>query len=325
MSDQMFCDCGEPVYPTMPDQFCCACDFNFDAVPPLHPGYAGEGRLTHAVSMPAGGASLYHCLVAASNVDAYRDLTVLERRIRAEALHTAAIKYLDEEGDVSSARRLELSGMDGYPEEQYFRCIAMSSGISFEVEQPGIEHIPHYGNGPIAARLLCRRVADGAGHQSCHYDLQQIYRDHRLGNGRWRLLKKTPPRYAVYGLPDQVPQRCRSMVDDAYVKIGDLPKHHLTIEDAISKHPAKRARALSVVLRDDYALIVKWKVLQTYMLRNHLWPFRRPTAAPAMASSSALSDVRPVAASSMPSSGSSDVSSDADDDDASEVGPMWLF
>ena len=46
----------------------------------------------------------------------------------------------------------------------------MASGISFEVDL-GAAYVPHYGTAPISARMLFRKIADGAGHLSDHYDL----------------------------------------------------------------------------------------------------------------------------------------------------------
>ena len=71
--------------------------------------------------------------------------------------------------------------------------IAMASGLSFEVDI-GARYVPHYGTTPIAARLRFRKVADGSGHLSDHHDLLQVYAGRKsVGNGRWRLWRKTPP------------------------------------------------------------------------------------------------------------------------------------
>ena len=94
------------------------------------------------------------------------------------------------------------------------------------------------------------------------------------GNGRFRLWKKTPPGPARWGTCGKPP-----MPDGADVKIGQLPEYHSTIVAAISKYPHKRANALSTVLNDEYGLLVKWKALQTYVLRQNLWTVSRPTPA----------------------------------------------
>ena len=66
------------------------------------------------------------------------------------------------------------------------------------------------------------------------------------------------------------------MPDQGDVKIGNLWRHKSTIVAAIAKYPAKRARALSTVLELEYGLLVKWKALQTYVLREDLWTTKRP-------------------------------------------------
>ena len=139
----------------------------------------------------------------------------------------------------------------------------MARGISFEVDL-GVAYVPHYGTAAISARVLFRKVADGAGHLSDHYDLSQIYAasDVYAGNGRRRLRCKTRP--------------TGSMADRDDVKLGKLWQHKSTIAAANGKHPAMRARALSTVLRRDYGLLVKWKALQTYVLRECLWTASEP-------------------------------------------------
>ena len=85
------------------------------------------------------------------------------------------------------------------------------------------------------------------------------------------------------------------MPEESDVKIGQLPEHHGTITDAIGKHPTKRAHALSTVLHRDYGILVKWKALQTYILRHHLWTSKRPSPAAAMSSTSASAAAMPAA------------------------------
>ena len=166
----------------------------------------------------------------------------------------------------------------------------MASGTSFEVDL-GVPYVPHYGTAPISARVVFHKVADGAGHLSDHYDLAQIYAaSEGAGNGRWRLWRKTPLAESIYGTVDRPP-----MPEESDVKIGQLPEHHGTITDAIGKHPTKRAHALSTVLHRDYGLLVKWKALQTYILRHHLWTSKRPSPAAAMSSTSASAAAMPAA------------------------------
>ena len=109
----------------------------------------------------------------------------------AEALRSTVVQLLTDAGLSSRAHRLQLSGYEGYPDEEDFLYLAMASGVSFENEQPW--GILHYGTSPIAARVVFRKVTDGAGHSSPHYDLSQIYRStDRVTNGRRRLRRKTP-------------------------------------------------------------------------------------------------------------------------------------
>ena len=84
------------------------------------------------------------------------------------------------------------------------------------------------------------------------------------------------------------------MPDESDVKIGQLPQYHSTIVAAVAKYPLKRANALSTVLQTEYGLLVKWKALETYCLRQNLWTLDRPKPpvpkfAVAMASTSAAS------------------------------------
>ena len=72
------------------------------------------------------------------------------------------------------------------------------------------------------------------------------------------------------------------MPNEGDVKIGQLSEHHDTIIDAVGKHQTKRARALSTVLHRDDGLLVKWKALQNYILRHHLWTSKRPSPAATM-------------------------------------------
>ena len=124
--------------------------------------------------MAPDGLCLQHCIVAAADLVKYQALPVPEPATQAEELRIATIATLREDGLSKRADRLELSGKDGYPDEEDFSYIAMASGISFEVDM-GISYVPHYGTAPVSARVLYRKVADGAGHLSDHYDLGQIY------------------------------------------------------------------------------------------------------------------------------------------------------
>ena len=82
----------------------------------------------------------------------------------AESLRSKTSGLLTEHGLVEQAKRLALSGAEGYPDEEDFMYIAMALGLSFEIEGISKGYVPHYGTGPIAARVLFRQVADGAGH-----------------------------------------------------------------------------------------------------------------------------------------------------------------
>ena len=115
--------------------------------------------------MAPDGLCLYHCLVAAMDRINYASLSLSERVVSAEKLRSATMCKLREHGLSHRADRLGLSGYDGYPDEDDFSYIAMASGISFEVDI-GARYVPHYGTAPISARVLFRKVADGAGHLS---------------------------------------------------------------------------------------------------------------------------------------------------------------
>ena len=268
----------------------------------MHPGYMGTDRLLDApLPMAADGLCLYHCILAAADYTGYMELSEPERASRAEQLRRKTILLMEEHGLSSQAARLGLSGYDGYPDEEDFLYVAMASGVSFEIEGISKGYVPHYGTRPISARVLFRKVADGAGHLSDHYDLVQIYSSGHVGNGRWRLWRKTDPSQSVWGSVDRPP-----MPDQGDVKIGNLWKHKATITAAIAKYPTKRARALSTKLELEYGLVVKWKALQTYVLREDLWTTKRPKPSSSMPSSSTSSSAVVASASAVnPTDGAS--------------------
>ena len=152
----------EAVYPTLGDD---ECVFVADAAPvaAMHPGYVGTEHLLDSPALMApDGLCLYHCLVAARDYVGYMALSVSERATLAEQLRQKSISILRDHGRSRRADRLARSGYDGYPDEEDFIYIAMASGISFEVDL-GASYLPHYGTAPISARVLFRKVADGAG------------------------------------------------------------------------------------------------------------------------------------------------------------------
>ena len=84
--------------------------------------------------------------------------------------------------------------------------------------------------------------------------------------------------------------------DRGDIKIGDLWKHRSAIVAAIAKYPAKRARTLSTVLEHEHGLLVKWKALENYVLREHLWTTKQPSPPSTMHASSSSSIVASSAA-----------------------------
>ena len=59
----------------------------------LHPGYAGTDLLLDGLwHMARDGLCLYHCLVAAANLNVYRQCSQVEREAMAEALRTKTIR-----------------------------------------------------------------------------------------------------------------------------------------------------------------------------------------------------------------------------------------
>ena len=92
----------------------------------------------------------------------------------AERLRCRTIALLDTCGLSPQARRLERSGSEGYPDEPDFKWLAMASSIGFEVQLSGMSAPLPYGGLPITATVHYRKVADGAGHLSDHYDLVQV-------------------------------------------------------------------------------------------------------------------------------------------------------
>ena len=169
----------------------------------------------------------------------------------AERLRRRTIALLDLHDLSRQARRLELPGSEGYPDEEDFRWLSMASCIGFEVNQSGMAAPLPYGDRPIAATVYYHRVADGAGHLSDHFDLHQVYYSRDLVVRRLRLSGKTNPALLVSGGEKPV-----AIAGD--VKIGELWKHRAAIVAAIATYPLKRAQALVTVLSREYGLCVKW-------------------------------------------------------------------
>ena len=163
----------EAFHPTLGDDECVVVA-DAGPVAAMHPGYAGtEHILDSPAQMPPDGLCLYHCLVAARDYVSYMAMSVSERVTLAEQLRQKSIGILKEHGLSNQAARLGLSGSGGYPDEENFMYLAKASGISFEIEGSSPGCVPHYEASPVAARVLFRKVADGAGHLSDHFDLSQ--------------------------------------------------------------------------------------------------------------------------------------------------------
>ena len=188
------------------------------------------------------------------------------------------------------ARRLALSGSAGYPDEPDFYYLSEAANLGFEVCQDGLPAPLPYGGRCITATVCYCKVADGAGHLSDHYDLQQVHYDRDLVGQRLRLWRKTTPQFAMFGSG-------KPAAMGTYVKERDLKQHRSTIVAAITKYPSKRAQALVTVLCREYDLKVKWKALQNYVRREGLWPSVSSTVATgsvAASSSMAASSSEPV-------------------------------
>ena len=226
-----------------------------------HPGYVGaDKRLKTPLRVSPDGLCLYRCLVAAADFPRYIAATDWQRSMWAERLRCKTIALLKSYGLTVQARRLALSGSAGYPDEPDFYYLAEAVNLGFEVCQDGLPAPLPYGGRPITATLHYRKVADGAGHLSDHYDLQQVHYDRDLVGRRLRLWRKTTPQFAMFGSG-------KPAAMDTYVKERDLKHHRSTIIAAITKYPSTRAQALVTVLSPEYDLTVKWKALQNYVLR----------------------------------------------------------
>ena len=145
----------------------------------------------------------------------------------AEELRQKTVAELKGHGLSRRSRRLSLSGYDGYPDEPDFLYIAMAAGASFELAISD-RYKPHYGTTPIVAEVRRTFLSDGAGHETPHYDLQQIFYSEKpvapivsrpvvppapmLVDRRLRLRKKTTVS-ATIGKPDDI-------------KIGGLVHYH---------------------------------------------------------------------------------------------------
>ena len=165
-----------------------------------HPGYVGATtRLDNDMAMPADGLCFYHCLAAAADLPRYVAGTEKQRVMWARRLRDKTIALLTQHGLSSQARRLGLSGPDGYPDEPDFYWISKAINLGFELWQDGLPAPLPYGDLPITAVVYYRKVADGAGHLSDHYDLKQVYYDRDLVGRRLRLWRKTAPQFAMFG------------------------------------------------------------------------------------------------------------------------------
>ena len=201
---------AETIYPTLGDDdddtnddhdFTNDCYIDGELLSPpqkyVHPGYAGPGILDTTKSIAPDGLCLYHCLAAAADWAGYTAMSTVHRELVATEFRQKTIALLLQQGMSIAAERLGLSGYDGYPDEPDFFYIASATGVSFEISGISDHYVPFYGTSPVAARIHFGRVKDGAGHESDHYDLEQIYAGPPKGNGRWRLRRKTGPASAA--------------------------------------------------------------------------------------------------------------------------------
>ena len=150
--------------------------------------------------MPADGLCFYHCLAAAADLPRYIAGTEKPRAMWAGRLRDKTIALLNQHGLSSRARRLGLSGPDGYPDEPDFYWISKAIDMGFELWQDGMPAPLPYGGLSITAAVYYRKVADGAGHLSDPYDLRQVDCDRDLVGLRLRLWRKTKPMFANFAV-----------------------------------------------------------------------------------------------------------------------------
>ena len=123
--------CMEAIYPTLVDDECYI--VSDTTTEPMHPGYIGTmKRLDAPMSMSPDGLCLYHCIACAMDYVSYMAGTPSDRVALAEKLRASTISELRQHGLDQRADRLQLSGTDGYPDEEDFKYIAMASGLSSE-------------------------------------------------------------------------------------------------------------------------------------------------------------------------------------------------
>ena len=95
----------------------------------------------------------------------------------ARAMRDRVLSLLRDDHLFEQAERLLLPGYAGYPDEEDFPYISRVLGHAFEVVQPGSSMAPLvYGSGPVALRVARVLQADGQGHRSWHYVVEQAWR-----------------------------------------------------------------------------------------------------------------------------------------------------
>lgn len=133
----------------------------------------------------------------------------------------------------------------------------MASGVTFEVVRAGEADVSYYGPGAISAIVVCRKVTDGDGRLSYHYELEQVFYSTKTRYKRVRIFRKTKCRLArMFG------SRSFPMIS---VRFEDLWQHHVAIAGAIVKYPALRPYELVILLRRDYGLRIYCGHLDRYI------------------------------------------------------------
>ena len=135
-----------------------------------------------SVEVPADGLCLYHCMVAARDVAAWREMPLATRIDHAKALKESLMLALREKGDASIADRLSLSGPGGYPgmdEMGAFCKILGDISLLLTCDEGGPERSEPIKYGRDASlpllHILKTVVRDGNGVEADHFNLLQSW------------------------------------------------------------------------------------------------------------------------------------------------------
>ena len=142
------------------------------------PTLCEKGQLLSTLSPPADGQCLYHCMAAAQNVLLYQNLILQDKITAAYSVKSDFLQFLRAKGKIELATRLGGTGPGSYPDSEDFELLGEFLGGQVVLESTEVgEAGPIYYNAgcPRVVVLGHRRVLDGTGHSSPHYELKQSF------------------------------------------------------------------------------------------------------------------------------------------------------